>query len=510
MQWLNQIVDELIARNPEGEILVESGSAPSGTYHLGHLREFLTPDVVYVELKRRGRKARHIHFVDDLDALRKVPYNVPAEYEKYLGMPLCDIPAPDGSDRSYADYFLEDVQKVCDILGIEITFERSYKKYRSGVFVPAIELVMNNLDKVRGAITAVSSRQLDEDWVPIQILVEGRFKNRKFLAMDTDAKTIRYQNPDGSEGEAHYDTGEVKLDWRLDWPARWWMLKVDVEPFGRDHSSAGSSYDTGAQLMKDVFNAPAPLPVPYDFINMVGDTKKMSASKGTGLSALESAQIMPAEVMRYFVLRAPASKLLHFDPVNGLIQLMDEFAALAAKTDRSESEEQLLYVCTLGIERKTVSRVPFSHLVASYQSSLKDADKTLEVIKRTEHGKTAEEDAEIIRSELKFIDAWLEKRAPEDVKFALTDTVNSADFTEQEQAFLKALGDKAAEAPADADGAWFHSAIYEFKESMGLAPKEMFTTLYRALIGKTSGPRAGWFLSILPRDWLVSRLRLEK
>jgi lysyl-tRNA synthetase class 1 len=40
-------------------------------------------------------------------------------------------------------------------------------------------------------------------------------------------------------------------------------------------------------------------------------------------------------------------------------------------------------------------------------------------------------------------------------------------------------------------------------------PKEMFTTLYRALIGKDSGPRAGWFLSILPRDWLVVRLHLD-
>ncbi|HSD56324.1 MAG TPA: lysine--tRNA ligase [Candidatus Saccharimonadales bacterium] len=509
MQWLNQIVDELIARHPEGEILIESGSAPSGTYHLGHLREVLTPDAIFVELKRRGRQARHIHFVDDLDALRKLPHNVPAEFEKYLGMPLCDVPAPDGSNRSYADFFLADLQEVCGILGIEVTFERSYQKYRSGWDVPAIELVMSNLDKVRKAIQTASSRQLDEDWVPIQILVDGRFKNRKFLGMDTKAKTISYEDTDGQSQTAKYDTGEVKLDWRLDWPTHWWMQRVSVEPFGRDHSSAGSSYDTGAQLMQDVFNAPAPLPVPYDFINMVGDTKKMSASKGTGLSALESAQIMPAEVMRYFVLRAPASKLLHFDPINGLIQLMDEFAALAAKTDRTESEEQLLYVCTLGVERKTVSRVPFSHLVASYQASLKDADKTLEVIKRTEHSENAEADAEIIRNELKFIDAWLQKRAPEDVKFELTDSVDAAEFTEQEQAFLKGLAEKVADAPADADGAWFHGAIYEFKESMGLQPKEMFTTLYKALIGKTSGPRAGWFLSILPRDWLASRLRLE-
>jgi lysyl-tRNA synthetase class 1 len=57
---------------------------------------------------------------------------------------------------------------------------------------------------------------------------------------------------------------------------------------------------------------------------------------------------------------------------------------------------------------------------------------------------------------------------------------------------------------------WFHAAIYEFKEELGLQPKEMFTTLYRALIGKNSGPRAGWFLSILPRDWLTERLSLSR
>lgn len=511
MNWLNQIVDELITRHPEGEILIESGSAPSGTYHLGHLREVLTPDAIYVELLRRGRKAKHIHYVDDLDAFRKIPFNVPAEYEQYLGMPLCDIPAPDGSDRSYADFFLDDLQRVCQILGIEVEFVRSFEKYRSGFDVPAIELVMSNLDKVRGAIKASSTRELADEWVPIQILVNGRFKNRIFVAMDTETKTIRYTDADGQGGVARYDTGEVKLDWRLDWPARWWMLQVHAEPFGRDHSSAGSSYDTGAQLMRDVFNAAAPMPVPYDFINMVGDTKKMSASKGTGLSALESAQIMPAEIMRYFVLRAPANKLLHFDPVNGVVQLMDEFAALAAKPDdeKTDAEKQLLYICTHGQDRKTVSRVPFSHLVASYQASLKDAEKTLDVIRRTEHGKTANEDAEIIRNELQFIDAWLQKRAPEDIKFALLESASSSDFNETEIAFLQGLGEKIASAPADVDGAWFHDAIYEFKESLGLSPKEMFTTLYRVLIGKTSGPRAGWFLSILPRDWLIDRLQFK-
>ena len=56
MNWLNQIADEVEARFPEGEILVESGGSPSGTYHLGHMRELVTCDAILLELRRRGRR----------------------------------------------------------------------------------------------------------------------------------------------------------------------------------------------------------------------------------------------------------------------------------------------------------------------------------------------------------------------------------------------------------------------------------------------------------------------
>ncbi len=42
MQWLNKIAGDLISARPEGEILIETGGSPSGTYHLGHLRELVT------------------------------------------------------------------------------------------------------------------------------------------------------------------------------------------------------------------------------------------------------------------------------------------------------------------------------------------------------------------------------------------------------------------------------------------------------------------------------------
>jgi lysyl-tRNA synthetase class 1 len=262
--------------------------------------------------------------------------------------------------------------------------------------------------------------------------------------------------------------------------------------------------------MKDVYEAPAPYPIPYDFINLAGDTKKMSASKGTGLDAEEGVTIMPPEVVRYLVLSVPPKKRIYFDPVEGVVKLIDEYAALAAKSDRTADEEQLMYICTRGNTERAVSRVPFSHLVASYQASLRDPAKTLEVIKRTEYADVAADDAEIIMKELTFIDAWLDKRAPDEVKFSLREQIQKAEFSENEVKMFAGLAQKVTTAPPHADGEYYHLALYALKDELAMQPKEVFSALYRLLIGKTSGPRAGWFLSILPRDWLAARLRFEK
>src|SRR5690606_31165168 len=119
---------------------------------------------------RRGYRARHIHVVDDLDVFRKVPVDVPEEFTKYLGKPLCDIPAPDGSSRSYADYFLADLVDAAKDLKLEMEVVRAHEKYREGYFVPAIEKALSNIQPIKNALTEVSGRQLDKDWTPVQVL----------------------------------------------------------------------------------------------------------------------------------------------------------------------------------------------------------------------------------------------------------------------------------------------------------------------------------------------------
>lgn len=508
MFWVEKVADEIEKTHPDGELIVSSGVSPSGKYHVGTLREVLTTDAIALELKRRGRSVRHVHFSDDLDPFRKVPAGVDPAFERYFGKSLCDVPSPDGEHASYADYYLADFLPNLGLLGIDMEVVRSHEKYRSGFFTSAIEKVLENIDAVKASIYEVSGRELADDWSPIQINEDGYLKKRAFVALDVDSKSVSYLDKDGNEASVKYDDGLVKLDWRLDWPARWWLVGVHAEPFGRDHATKGGSYDTGSVLVERVFGGLAPFPVPYDFINRAGETKKMSKSAGNTVTITELLEVLPPEIVRYFVLRYSPDKMLAFDQQDGVVRLIDEFAELVAKQDKTSDDETLIYLCTANIENITVSNVPFSHLVASYQSALRDPSKTIEIIQRTEHALVAGLQEEIIKNELAYIDKWLDKWAPESVKFSLLDEVDDKDFSDEQRAFLGALSDKIASAPEDADGQWFHNAIYELKTD-SMPPKLLFEAIYRVLIGKTAGPRAGWFLSILPRDWLISRLKME-
>jgi lysyl-tRNA synthetase class 1 len=207
------------------------------------------------------------------------------------------------------------------------------------------------------------------------------------------------------------------------------------------------------------------------------------------------------------VFRSPPSRTLFFDAEH-LSNLIDDFAELLAKPDKTEDDKQLIELSTKGVE-PIISNIPFSHLAASYQAALKNPEKTLDILARTEHKAVVESQQETIKKELSFIDAWLDRWAPDELKFELRQNIDASDFNPEQKSYLGRLADRAERAPADADGAWFHKAIYDLKEADGLSPQQAFEPLYLALIGKKAGPRAGWFLSILPREWLVKRLKLE-
>jgi lysyl-tRNA synthetase class 1 len=106
---------------------------------------------------------------------------------------------------------------------------------------------------------------------------------------------------------------------------------------------------------------------------------------------------------------------------------------------------------------------------------------------------------------------WLKEYADEKFIFTLQKAIPelSSTLTETQQSALKLLSDK-IELLDTIDGQILHELIHEVKTESGLTPKEFFGAIYTVFLGKDSGPKVGWFLSTLAKDFLIKRLRGEE
>lgn len=501
--WLDIAADEIVKRYPEGEIVVSSGISPSASYHIGHFREIMTAEALTWAVRQRGRKAKHLHVVDNFDPLRKRYDFLPESYEQYVGWPICLVPNPTDSDyRSYADHFFASFEKHLDPMGIHPEIIKSYEDlYLPGHMTTYIEQALEHNEAIKKVFEQKSNRELPSEWTAIQVLgPDNKFEKGDYNSWDKGAKTIN---------KLAYDKGRAKLDWRLDWPARWAYLGVQVEPFGaQEHGAAGGSYDTGKEFARDVFGIEAPYDAArYAHIHRPGENIKMSSSKNNGVTPEEALKIMPAEVLRYFIIRSRPERKLFFDSGVGLYNLLDEFAAVQ---DDPEHEFRDAYnFAVAGGTQRVISSVPFKHLVQVYQAAQLDTGEAMEILRRTGYAEQVKVEHDTITAEFGFVDNWLQDYAPAEVKFEVQNNLPKTELTATQQQFLHTLADSLKEQTSETDGQRMHELIYAAKDATELSPKESFQALYQVILGKNFGPKAGWFLASLDRDWLIKRLRRE-
>ena len=501
--WLDQAVAYIVEKIPTGKIITSSGISPSAEYHIGHFREILTVEAITWGLKEAGRDAEHIHVVDNFDPLRKRYPFLPEEFEQYIGWPVALIPDPAGDcHKTYADHFYSEFEKYIHILGIQPTIVKSYEDlYLTGRMTDRFEDVLNHLPQIYKIFKDVSNRELDEGWTPIQVLGDdNKYFNATADSWDKKNQTI---------GGKSYAQGQAKLNWRLDWPARWRELGVQVEPFGRELASAGSAYQTGVKFAKEVFGIEPPLPVAkYEPIHLPGDTKKMSSSLGNLITPAEALKIMPPEVLRYFVVRSRPERKLHFDSGIALFNLLDEYskvkeAVAAGKETEFEGAFKFANAVNDRGDSEVITNVPFNHLVSVYQTVQGDAHKAAEVLKRSDFVV----DSSVLNREFSFVKNWLSKYAPEGIKFEIQHKLPQIDLTTEQKNFLSKLAES-LDADSLPDGPAMHKLIYAAKDEAGIETKEAFQTLYRLILNQDYGPKAGWFLASLDQDWLIGRLNL--
>ena len=103
MHWADVIAKEVSEKNDHP--IIATGISPTGILHVGSLREAITGESIRSALKELGSDVRLIYLIDSFDPLRRRYEFLPEEFEKYVGMPICNIPCPCGKHDNYAHHF---------------------------------------------------------------------------------------------------------------------------------------------------------------------------------------------------------------------------------------------------------------------------------------------------------------------------------------------------------------------------------------------------------------------
>ena len=517
--WADVIAEEVAAKNERN--VISTGITPSGDIHIGNMREVLTADAVYCALKSKGVNPDFYFIADNYDPLRKVyPFLKEEDYAQHVGKPISEIPCPCGQHKSYADHFLEPFIASMEALGIRPEVLKTDELYKAGKFVDAIKTALKNRDAIAKILEEVSGKKVSEDWSPFNPICNGckRINSAKVTGFNEAEETVSFECPEcGTSGKVSM-IGGGKLTWRVEWPAKWKILGVTVEPFGKDHASSGGSYDSGIRISREAFGNEPPLPIVYEWI-MLGEQGAMSSSSGVVVSISDMLDVVPPEALRFLIMKTRPEKHIKFDPGQPLLNLVDEYERLRDKEGPSVFEERIADLSKSKDVKQ--SQIPFKQMVTIYQVAGGDLEKIDTIAKRSGF----DEDPEMIRRMARHVGLWLEKYAPSFSKFGIKDTVpvQAASLTNTQRAFLNAFADELAVAGVELGPEDIQRIVYETKESDSnifkkmteyaggeipaeeIDTKNFFIAVYTALLGQPSGPKAGWFLTSFDSDFLIQR-----
>lgn len=509
MHWADVIAKD-IADSCE-KPLIATGISPTGIIHVGSLREAITGESVRSAVEGLGKEVRLIYLIDSFDPLRKRYDFLPAEFEKYVGMPISRIPCPCGKHRNYAHHFVQPFLDAVDSLGVQCEIIWTHELYEEGKFAEAADLAMKKRDQVIKIMTEVTGKAENPEYAPYNPICSscGRFAKPVF---DTyEFPYMEYSCTCGNHGKADVRKAEGKLTWRLEWPAKWKIFGTSAEPFGKDHAAAGGSYDTGKRIVDEIYGGKAPYPIPYEFVQLKG-VGQMHKSLGCPVTGLDAINMTPPEVLNYLFLRVNPSRAIDYDSGLGTLDIADEYDRMerlyfAGEWTEAEDNSVRAYVIAqhnhvpVGLPHQ----IPYRHLVNVAQMA-PGFEGVIEVLERTEDlSDMTEGDRKRLARRVDCVRYWLNGFAPDAVKFSVCGTVPPGiELSMNEKVFLKSLSVKMYDCNWDADS--IGSTIAETAKESPLGLKGGYGAMYRIFIGKKAGPRLGTFLASMDKNFVINRI----
>lgn len=505
MHWSDEIVDKLIKRG--GEHVIETGTSISGIPHIGNASDVIRGDCVRKALEKMGVKAELIWVSDDSDPFRKVPAGMET-LKDYIGFPVKDIPAPDGSGKNLVEHlanpFIEDLKKF----GVNPKIYSGTELYRRGMLLEQIKTSFEKKEKISEILNKFRREDLSEEWIPWTPVCEGCGRISTTKATGLDGLKVSYvcettkvsggtAEGCGHTGISDAEKGSGKLPWRVEWAARWARFKVTCEPFGKEHAAPGGSYDTSKILCEEIFNWDAPAPVIYEFFTLNG--AKISSSKGNVIDLKKWLTISQPEILKYFMYkRLQKSRDIN---LRMLPNLNDEYdLSEKAFFNGEENDSTQLYQLSQVGEPKRLN-VPFT--LCSVLSQIATIDEVAAKISKM--GYTCFDENKL-KERIRLAGNWVEEYGPEYLKFELNNEEESKRiFNEQVDEIKNTLQILTKELDEINDSSLYHKRIYEVARENGVEPPQVFTAMYQILIGKEKGPKAASFLQSLGKEYLEKR-----
>ncbi|MGQ4833404.1 MAG: lysine--tRNA ligase [Candidatus Asgardarchaeia archaeon] len=540
--WLLDIVEEILKRNEE-HIVISTGKTTSGKIHVGIMRELIISDALYRILKKMGKKVTFQLFIDDFDPAKHFPDYVPRDFVKYLGMPFADIPDPYECHKSYGEHFAMELIETFPDFGIAPKIIWTSKFYERKEMKYAIRIALRNVDKIRKIyekyVAPTLSKEHREEyikqlktWMPASVVCEkcGRLqavKDKKVIpnrVKSYDAKTdeVYYKcNTCGFENREKLEKLRVKLTWRVDWPAKWYVTKVSCEPAGKDHCVKGGAYDTGLEIAREIFGYNGPVKVPYEWVRL--GERDMKTHKGIVFTPKEFLEIAPAEILRYIILRTHPMKSISIKP-EYLPQLIDEFEKFEKiyfnEIEADEENKKLanfLYPLVMPNEvKRRPLRLPFRFAIIMAQleelmGEEKILEKSYEVLEKI-YGtqKVARGDKELekeIKKLLTLAKNWVRRYGPEQYKIEIKEDLEDVKhkLTKAQLEGLRRLIVILKGRRLSAEE--IQATVFEIgRNTPELTVKKMFEAVYQVLLNKKYGPRLGPLIEILGQEWTVKRI----
>ncbi|MGE5064779.1 MAG: lysine--tRNA ligase [Myxococcales bacterium] len=501
--WPYEEARKLLKRWPEGKppkgrspdpVIFETGYGPSGLPHIGTFNEVARTSFVrhaYEELT--GAPTRLIAFSDDMDGLRKVPDNVPnqAMLEENLGKPLTQIPDPFGTDQSFAHHNNAMLRHFLDRYGFDYEFVSATDCYTSGRFDAVIRKVLHGFDAIMGVMLPTLREDRRKTYSPVLPIspTTGRVLQVPVDVIDAEAGLIAFDDEDGSRVQQSAFGGAAKLQWKVDWAARWVALGVDYEMAGKDLID---SVIQSGKICRILGGRP-PEGFNYEmFLDEKGE--KISKSKGNGLSLEEWLRYGSEPSLAFYIYREPKrAKSLH---IGVIPRAVDEYWQFRSNYPKQPIEQKLgnpahhIHGGSVPTETLPLTYGLLLNLVSL--PGVADKETAWRFVQRYAPGTSPANDPELdeliglaVNYARDFVAPELKRRAP----------------TEMEAEALRDLDSELANLPPDSSAESIQTQVFEVGKRYPFENlRAWFQALYETLLGSSQGPRMGSFIALYGID----------